>query len=110
MSTTFRSNMRDLMKQAWLLVKRYGFTMGEAMRQAWLVLKLKKAMKSRIVKFIFQKVNGEMRTAWGTLQDNVLPPTSGNERKKNETIFTYFDTEKIEYRCFKIANLIRIEL
>lgn len=110
MSTSFRSSMRDLMKQAWLLVKRYGFTMGDAMRQAWLVLKLKKAMKSRIVKFLFQKVNGEMRTAWGTLQDNVLPPTSGNDRKKNESIFTYFDTDKSEYRCFKVANLIRVEL
>ena len=84
--------------------------MGEAMKQAWLLLKLKKAMKSRIVKFIFQKVNGEIRTAWGTLQDNVLPPTSGNDRKKNETLFTYFDTERTEYRCFKIANLLSVEL
>lgn len=110
MAAQFRIQMRGLMKQAWLLVKTYGFSMAEAMKQAWLIFKLKKAMHKGIVKFMFQKLNGEMRTAWGTLQESLLPQTNGSERRKNETLFTYFDTEKTEYRCFKIANLISIQL
>lgn len=94
------------MKRAWLLVKVYGFTMADAMRKAWQVLKLKKAMKAGIVKFFYQKMNGEVRTAWGTLKESLLPATKGTDRKKNESLFTYFDSEKNEYRCFKIANLI----
>ena len=35
------------------------------------------------------------------------PATTGT-RKPADTVQTYFDTEKQEYRCFKKANLIRI--
>ena len=56
MATDFKNKMRDLMKRAWMLVKVYGFSMGEAMKQAWLVLKLKTALKGGIVKFYYQKL------------------------------------------------------
>ena len=59
MATDFKNKMRDLMKRAWMLVKVYGFSMGEAMKQAWLVLKLKTALKGGIVKFYYQKLDGE---------------------------------------------------
>lgn len=108
MSTTFKNKMRDLMKQAWMLVKVYGFTMADAMKQAWKVLKLKAALKKGIVKFYYQKLNGEIRCAWGTLKEGLIPETKGTERKRNESLVTYFDTEKVSYRSFKIANLIKI--
>ena len=54
MATEFKNKMRDLMKQAWMLVKVYGFSMAEAMKQAWLVLKLKSALKNGVVKFFYQ--------------------------------------------------------
>ena len=82
MATEFKNKMRDLMKQAWMLVKVYGFSMAEAMKQAWLVLKLKSALKNGVVKFFYQKLNGEIRTAWGTLKDGLIPETKGTERKK----------------------------
>ncbi len=109
MATDFRNKMRDLMKRAWMFVKVYGFSMAEAMKQAWLVLKLKAALKNGIVKFYYQKLNGETRTAWGTLKESLLPPNKGTEsRKRSEKIQVYFDTEKSEYRSFKVANLISI--
>lgn len=37
-----------------------------------------------------------------------LPETKGAGRKANDTLQTYYDAEKGEYRCFKRANLIRI--
>ena len=108
MATDFKNKMRDLMKRAWMLVKVYGFSMAEAMKQAWLVLKLKAALKNGIVKFMYTKLNGEVRTAWGTLKDGLIPETKGTERKKNESLITYFDNEKQAYRSFKVANLINI--
>lgn len=108
MATEFKNKMRDLMKRAWMLVKVYGFSMAEAMKQAWLVLKLKAALKKGIVKFYYQKLNGEVRTAWGTLKDGLIPETKGTERKKNESLITYYDNEKQAYRSFKVANLIKI--
>ena len=34
MATNFKNQMRELMKQAWMLVKVYGFSMAEAMKQS----------------------------------------------------------------------------
>jgi hypothetical protein len=66
-------------------------------------------MAIRIVKFYFQKVDGSIREAYGTLNMNVVPATIGSDnRKKNDTVQTYYDTERQEWRCFKKANLLTI--
>lgn len=108
MATNFKNQMRELMKQSWMLVKVYGFSMADAMKQAWKVLKLKAALKKGVVKFIYTKLNGEIRTAWGTLKEGLIPETKSTERKKNESLITYYDNEKQAYRSLKIANLIKI--
>jgi hypothetical protein len=103
-----RNVLHDIMSLAWQFVKRNGFTMSEALKVAWANIKLKAAMKQRIVKFYFQKVDGSIREAYGTLKENLIPATSGDNRKRNDTVQVYFDTERQEYRCFKKANLISI--
>lgn len=108
MATTFRIELRNVMSLAWQFVKRNGYTMSEALKCAWANVKLRAALNKRIVKFYFQKVNGEIREAYGTLKTELIPETKGDDRKCNDTVQVYFDTEKSEYRCFKKANLIRI--
>ncbi len=108
MNTAKKNYLREIMKMAWQFVKRNGFTMSEAMKTAWLNAKVKAAMKERIVKFYFQKVDGSLREAYGTLKESLLPPTQGAGRKANDSLQTYFDTEKQEYRCFKRANLVKM--
>ena len=103
-----RNVLHDIMSLAWQFVKRNGFTMSEALKVAWANMKLKAAMKQRIVKFYFQKVDGSIREAYGTLKETLIPATSGDNRKRNDTVQVYFDTERQEYRCFKKANLISI--
>ncbi len=100
--------LHEIMSLAWQLVKRNGFSMSEALKCAWANMKLKVAMKQRIVKFYFKKVDGSVREAYGTLKENLIPATSGESRKKNDTVQVYFDTERQEYRCFKKANLLNI--
>ena len=108
MSAEKRNYLAEIMKLAWQFVKRNGYTMSEALKCAWANIKLKTAMKTRIVKFYFQKVDGSLREAYGTLLEHLLPPTLGTGRKPSDTVQTYFDTEKQEYRCFKKANLIKM--
>lgn len=109
MSTQFKSLMREVMRLAWQMVKKNGFSMSEALKTAWMNIKLKAAMKERIVKFYFQKVDGSIREAYGTLKDSMLPDSKGTDsRKKSDTVQTYFDTERGEYRCYKVANLVKI--
>lgn len=101
-------NKTEIMQQAWQFVRRNGMNMSEALTVAWRNIKIKVMMKTRIVKFYFQKVDGSIREAYGTLKENLIPATVGSDRKRNDTVSTYFDTEKQEWRCFKKANLINI--
>lgn len=100
-------NLSQLMKLAWQFVKMNGFTMSEAMKQAWLNFKVKAKMAKGIVKFYYQKVDGSILEAYGTLSERIVPPTGGN-RRYCPTVQTYFDTEVNDWRCFKLANLIKI--
>lgn len=103
-----KENLQKIMRQAWQMVKMNGFAMAEALRIAWLNFKLRVKMLMGIVKFYFTKVDGTMREAYGTLNPNRLPEGKSNDRKSSPTVQVYFDTEKGEFRCFKVANLVRI--
>lgn len=81
--------------------------MSEALKVAWANIKLKAKMQKGIVKFYFLKVSGETREAYGTLSSKIVPET-GSGRKQNDTIQTYYDSERQEWRCFKKANLLSI--
>lgn len=92
---------------AWQFVRKNGYSMSEALKCAWANIKLKNAMKNKIVKFYFQKVDGSLREAYGTLNEKLMPAITGTDKRtKNDTVQTYYDTERGEYRCFKKANLI----
>ena len=109
MSAKVKNQLSEIMQLAWQFVRRNGYSMSEALKCAWVNFKLRKAMTSRIVKFYFMKIDGSIREAFGTLAERLIPATSGEDnRRKNDTVQVYFDTEKAEWRCFKKANLLNI--
>lgn len=103
-----KTDLRTIMQMAWQFVKRNGFELSEALKQAWQVFKLKKQMLKGIVKFYYKKVDGSIREAYGTLKSELMPAidTSNDRRLKNPTVQVYFDTERQEFRCFKVANVL----
>lgn len=103
-----KTQMREVMTLAWQMVKKNGYTMAEALKTAWRNIKLRTQMQQRIVKFYFQKVDGSIREAYGTLKETLVPATGDDNRKKNDTVQVFFDTEKQAWRCFKKANLISV--
>lgn len=103
-----RETLSQIMSLAWQMVRKNGYTISEALKVAWHNIKLKTKMRKGIVRFYYRKVNGEIREAFGTLSDKLVPETKGSDRKSNNTLQTYFDTECSEWRSFKIANLINI--
>ena len=109
MSQKVKNTMREVMQLAHQFIRKNGMSLSEALKIAWTNIKLKAAMKSRIVKFYFVKVSGEIREAYGSLAESVIPALQGDSsRKQNETCQTYYDCEKEAWRCFKKANLLRI--
>lgn len=103
-----KETLSHIMSLAWQMVKKNGYSMSEALKVAWQNFKLKLKMRKGIVRFYYRKVNGELREAFGTLSDKVVPETKETGRKANNTLFTYFDTERTEWRSFKIANLVNV--
>lgn len=108
MATTLKNALREILNLAWQFVKKNGYTISEAMKVAWANYKLKQAMKNKIVRFYYRKVSGEIREAFGSLQEKLLPATKESGRKPNDTLFTYYDTERESWRSFKRANLLSI--
>lgn len=106
MSTKFRSQMKEVMQMAWSFVRKNGYSMSEALKCAWANLKLKAALKVKIVEFYFKKTDGTLRQAFGTLLENRVPETKGT-KKTADNCQVYFDTEKEEWRCFKKCNLLK---
>jgi len=102
-----RKDLSKIMTEAHRFVKIAGMSMSEALKKAWANFKLILRMKTGIVKFYFQKIDGSIREAYGTLSSRLVSTTSETDsRKKNDTIQSYFDTERQEWRCFKKLNLI----
>ena len=52
MSTKFRSQMKEVMQMAWSFVRKNGYSMSEALKCAWANLKLKAALKVKIVELL----------------------------------------------------------
>lgn len=105
MSTERRSQLSRVFNLAWQFVKMNGYSLSQALKVAWANVKLKAEMQKGIVKFYYIKVDGTLREAFGTLKESLLPPVTC-ERKPNVTLQTYFDTEKQEWRRYKVANLV----
>ncbi len=104
-----KTDLRAIMQMAWQFVKRNGMTLADALKKAWQVFKLKAQMMKGIVRFYFRKVDGTIREAYGTLRTDLMPEIKGEDnRRKNDTVQTYFDTERQEFRCFKLANIVTL--
>lgn len=104
-----KTDLRAIMQMAWQFVKRNGMTLADALKKAWQVFKLKAQMMKGIVRFYFRKVDGTIREAYGTLKADLMPEIKGEDsRRKNDTVQTYFNTERQEFRCFKLANIVTL--
>lgn len=58
-------------------------------------------MRTGIVQFWYLKSStGELRQAFGTLNDDLCPEIKGTDRKSNKHLFTYYDTVAEGWRSF----------
>lgn len=105
MKTTDLSNVMHMAWRFWHTTRR---AFSECLRLAWQNFKLVRRMQTEIVRFYFMKVDGSVREAWGTLRSDLVPATDGADRKKNDTVQVFYDTENNSWRCYKRLNLINI--
>ena len=100
-------NKSELFKRAWAIARETGKSFRISLIKAWECYRLKKAMLSRKVKFAFEKVDGTLRYAMGTMQEKFLGDVKGL-REPNPKVVTYYDLDAMAFRCFKSSNLVKI--
>ncbi|WP_300701010.1 SH3 beta-barrel fold-containing protein [Bacteroides sp.] len=106
-----KSNFRTrVMKYAHHLLNTTRKSWKYCMLKAWELYRLAKRMRDGSVKFAYEKTDGSIRYACGTLQN--LPAGSTIRGKKmtkpSYKTFAYYDIAKSEMRCFKIENLVTV--
>ena len=99
-------NNREIMMASWRLVRENKFPMSDALRNAWENAKLKKKMLKSVAFFEFRKKDGTIREAYGTLNSQWLPATTGSERAKSDSVQVFYDVIKGAWRSYIKANLI----
>lgn len=102
------NRMRAVMRMAWRFVREAGIPLGEAMHRANLNLRFNAKIAKGQVHFYYVKANGKMREAWGVAAKAGQDLVKGTGCKQPARNCLYFDTEKMEFRCFARARLVAL--
>lgn len=104
MKTTFRSKV---FKRAYEIMRSTGKSFSVSLSKAWAIYRLtKKLLNKDEVCFTYEKKDGTLRRAYGTLK-NVTQFIKGTGNA-NDKVFHYWDLEAVAFRCFKVENLITV--
>lgn len=102
-----KEQLSRIMHTAWAVVKKEGVSISAALRMAWRSFKLAAKMRTKAVHFAFRKVDGTIREAVGTLADEFVgEKVVKGERAGCYSVQTYFDIEKNDFRCYRVASLL----
>lgn len=92
------------------------YSWSNAVKRAWFFVNLREIMKKSVVRFSFNKTDGSIRYAKGTLHPILIPNdkipkgdmSDGFAIEQYKTI-AFFDLDKQEWRSFNIHNFICIK-
>ena len=99
-----RTNFRvRVMKYAHQLLKATGKSWRYCMLKAWELYRLAKKMRTETVRFAYEKTDGSIRYAEGTLMNLPAGATVRGKRitKPSYKTFAYFDARKNEMRSLQ---------
>lgn len=103
---TLKNFRSKVFKRAHEIMKSTGKSFAVCLSKAWAIYRLGKMMLKGQVSFAYEKKDGTLRRAYGTLK-NVGQFIKGTGTNNNKVLH-YFDTEAVGFRCFKVENLITI--
>lgn len=99
---TFRSKV---FSQAYELMRTTHKTFAVCLAKAWALYRLSRRMRKEVVSFCYEKADGSLRKAKGTLK-GVQHLIKGTATTDSPKTVRYFDVEVKAFRSFKIENLI----
>ncbi|ASK29751.1 DUF2693 domain-containing protein [Chryseobacterium sp. T16E-39] len=106
MKTQNISFRKTVMLRAYHIMSTTGKEWAVCLQKAWQLYRINKEMHQGEVTFYFEKKDGEIRKATGTLKIDYEFKT---QNQPNPKVFTYFDVDAQAFRCMKIENFIMVE-
>lgn len=76
---------------------------------------MKNLMTDGMCHFVFTKVNGEHRDAYGTRATDIIGRYENKEKAPSKRkpafngTFSYFDLERRDWRCFRVDTLVELD-
>lgn len=98
-------DLSNVMRRAWQMARATGKAFSVALSKSWALYRLVKQMRAGVVRFTYEKVNGTLRKARGTLIDTGLL-VKGSGRADDGRTVKYYDVDAAGWRSFKIENFI----
>lgn len=101
-----RTDLSNIMRRAWTIYRATGKTFSVCLSRAWALYRLIRRMRAGVVSFAYEKTDGTLRRAKGTLRD-VSALVKGTGKETPATV-RYYDVEAAGFHSFRIENLITI--
>lgn len=100
-----RTDLSTIMRRAWQIARITGKAFAVALSKSWQLYRLTKQMRAGIVKFAYEKADGTLRKAIGTLKE-VATLVKGTGRPDDGRTVRYYDVEADGWRSFKVENFV----
>lgn len=97
--------LSKIMRRAWQIARATGKAFAVALSRSWALYRLTKRMQAGVVRFAYEKTDGTLRRAAGTLQE-VAALVKGTGRPDDGQTVRYYDVEAAGWRSFKVENFV----
>lgn len=100
----------EVLSMAWAIRRQNpAFTWGSCQIAAWKVARLRVALRAGVASFTFQKTDGEVREAKGTLNADLFQyERKGTDRAEIVTVIKYYDLDKNAWRSFRAERILTV--
>jgi len=102
-----RNDLQTIMRRAWAITRATGKAFAVCLSKAWQLYWLTKRMRAGIVRFAYEKADGTLRKAVGTLADTAAR-VKGTGRPGDCRTVKYYDVEADGWRSFKVENFVTV--
>ena len=100
-----KTDLSMIMRRAWQITRSTGKAFAVCLAKAWVLYRLTKQMRDGVVRFAYEKADGTLRKAVGTLHE-VTATVKGTGRPNDALTIRYYDIEAGGWRSFKVENFI----
>lgn len=102
-----QTDLQIIMRRAWALFRTTGNPFSVCLSKAWQLYRLTDRMRADVVRFAYEKADGTLRRACGTLRD-IAATIKGTGRPDDGRTVKYYDIEAAGWRSFKVENLVTV--